>query len=98
MAELTWSDRSENDLEAIYHNVSHDSVRAAAHLIEQIAGAAGRLSEFPLSGRMVPEFNRADIREIIVGNFRVVHVVSGDSVGVALVHHGARRLRKSDLK
>jgi toxin ParE1/3/4 len=67
-------------------------------LIDQITSSAGRLTEFPLSGRIVPEFNQDDIRELIVRNYRVVYQVIGDTVGVVRVHHGARLLRGSHLR
>ena len=98
MARLIWSSRSEADLQSIYVHVSRDSVRAADELTDRIVAAAARLSDFPLSGRVVPEFNLEDIREVIVGNYRVVYQVIGDTVGIALVHHGARRLREAQLK
>ena len=98
MADLIWSRRSADDLSAIYSHVSEESDRAASNLIDSITMATVRLSDFPLSGRVVPEFNRQDIREVIVGNYRVVYQLLGESVGIALVHHGARLLRRSDLR
>ena len=98
MARLIWSADSRDNLRSIHHRISKDSERAADTLIDQITSSAGRLSEFPLSGRIVPEFDQEDIRELIVRNYRVVYQLIGDTVGVVRVHHGARLLRKSQLK
>ncbi|TMB64277.1 MAG: hypothetical protein E6J43_13680 [Chloroflexi bacterium] len=38
-----------------------------------MTSSAARLSEFPLSGRIVPEFNQENIRELLVRNYRVAY-------------------------
>lgn len=54
--------------------------------------ATDRLSMFPSSGRLVPEFEREDVREIILGNYRIMYHVSGDEVAVTAFVHGARQV------
>jgi toxin ParE1/3/4 len=98
LARLIWSVDSRDNLRSIHRRISKDSERAADALIDQIISSVGRLSEFPLSGRIVPEFNQEDIRELIVRSYRVVYQVIGDSVGIVRVHHGARLLRRSDIE
>jgi plasmid stabilization system protein ParE len=51
-----------------------------------------RLSQFPRSGRIVPELGRDDIREVIVQSYRVIYRLRGDEVEILTVHHSARRL------
>jgi toxin ParE1/3/4 len=67
-------------------------------LIDQITSSADRLTEFPLSGRVVPEFNQEDVRELIVRNYRVVYQLIGEDIGIIRVHHGARLLHRSDIE
>ena len=98
MARLIWSAHSRENLRLIHNQISKDSERAADVLIDQITLSAGRLSDFPLSGRIVPEFNEDDIRELIVRNYRGVYQVIGDTVAIVIVHHGARRLREPHLR
>lgn len=98
MARLIWSAESRENLRSIHRRLSKDSERAADSLIDRITSSAGRLTEFPLSGRIVPEFNQEDLRELIVRNYRVVYQVIGHTVGVVRVHHGARLLRRSDIE
>ena len=43
-------------------------------------------------GRIVPEYEDESIREVIVGNYRVVCRLRGERVGIATVVHGARGL------
>jgi plasmid stabilization system protein ParE len=60
-------------------------------MIGRILGATERLSEFPESGRRVPEFERSDLREVILRPYRIVYrLVGREQVDVIAVHHGAR--------
>jgi plasmid stabilization system protein ParE len=43
-------------------------------------------------GRIVPELGIENIREIIVGSYRVIYRVRHEDVQVLTVHHGARLL------
>ena len=55
-----------------------------------------RLQEFPESGRIVPEYRNAVIREIIFRPYRIVYRVHPDSkvCEIARVWHSARGLPK----
>jgi toxin ParE1/3/4 len=50
------------------------------------------LSEFPLSGRKVPEFDDDTIRELIAYSDRIIYLVGTNEVLVAAVIHGKRML------
>ncbi len=54
-----------------------------------------RLTNFPLSGRVVPEVGKKSIREIILGNYRIIYRVLPDEVEILTVHHGARQIDSS---
>jgi len=60
--------------------------------------AADRLTSFPASGRVVREINDRDVREIIVGNYRLMYRISADEVEVWTVVHGARLFSLGDLR
>ncbi|MGD1018207.1 MAG: type II toxin-antitoxin system RelE/ParE family toxin [Verrucomicrobiia bacterium] len=49
----------------------------------------------PRSGRAVPEEDDPNTREVIVGNYRVIYDISGSTVRILTVLHGARLYRKS---
>jgi plasmid stabilization system protein ParE len=61
-------------------------------MAEQLVEAVGRLAEFPLSGRMVPELRQEAIREVIHGNYRIVYRVTKNEVQVLTVFHASRML------
>ncbi len=59
-------------------------------LVERILEAVGRLAAFPRSGRVVPEQERQDIREILVSSYRIMYEVAGERVNVLMGRHAAQ--------
>ena len=66
------------DLDGIYAFISRDSEIYADSVVLDIIEATERLTEYPKSGRIVPEVNEPRTREIIVGNYRVIHELEVD--------------------
>lgn len=90
---LRWSRAALRDLDDIHGYVSQDSTRHADQLIKELAQSANRLETFPRSGRIVPEYEDYDeFREIVVGDYRVIHRVEEKTVDVVAVIHGAKLL------
>jgi len=75
--------------------VARDSAHSARLLVERLFTAVDRLAAFPESGRMVPEFQRADLREIILGSYRIVYQLRDGHAVVLAVFHGARLFPKT---
>jgi plasmid stabilization system protein ParE len=62
----------------------------AAALIASISSSMDPITDFPMSGRVVPEFARSELREVISENYRIVYSVLAGDVFVLGVFHGAR--------
>ena len=69
MIDLRWSPQSFQDLAAIQAYIAEDSPRYADLTVQRIVAAAERLRLFPDSGRMVPEHQSPDLREVIVAKY-----------------------------
>ncbi|MEK7475214.1 MAG: type II toxin-antitoxin system RelE/ParE family toxin [Candidatus Coatesbacteria bacterium] len=70
--------------------VAKDSPVYAAAIVREARDAARSLSRFPMRGRVVPELSRKDVRELIVGSYRMIYRVgAGESLILAFIH-GAR--------
>jgi len=50
------------------------------------------LEDFPQAGRVVPEFNKEDVRELIYGIYRIVYKTYDYHLDILTVHHSARLL------
>jgi toxin ParE1/3/4 len=92
VARVTWTDQALDDLDAICLFVARDAPRYAEIVAARVFRATDRLSQFPRSGRIVPEVGRDDIREVIVQSYRVIYRLRTDEVEILTVHHGARPL------
>ena len=90
MTTIRWTEQAVADLEAIRDYVARDSVKYAALLIERLIASLDRVALLPEIGRIVPEYQRPDIRELIQGSYRVVYRLRSDQVEVLTVFHGAR--------
>jgi len=92
MAQVKWTPQALDDLEAICLFIARDAPQIAAVFADRAFRAADRLADFPRSGRTVPEMTLTDVREIVLGNYRLIYRIRENEVQVLTVHHGARLL------
>jgi toxin ParE1/3/4 len=93
MVAITWTDKAKEDLNNLVDFWSAVSENSAKLQIQRIFDKVQLLVNFPRSGRIVPEMNHPDIREHIVGYYRLVYyIVSERQIDILLVHHAARPL------
>ena len=92
MAQVRWSTVARRQFQAIVRYVADDSLSAATALAAQFRAASIRVVSFPRLGRMVPEFQQPAIREVIVGQYRLIYRVDGETVVILTVIHGSRDL------
>ena len=90
MTPIRWSPQAVRDVEAIRDCIAQDSQRYAQLTVDRIISSVERLREFPQSGRVVPERADPEIREVIVGPFRVVYRYRSGVVDIATVVRGSR--------
>jgi plasmid stabilization system protein ParE len=89
---LTWSPAARLDLRDLRAYIAEHDPSAAHRLVRGVFQAVDRLTSFPESGRVVPEFGDATIREVIRSPCRIVYRVKADQnlVEIARVWHAAR--------
>ena len=93
-ARIEWTEPALNNLFEIARFIMADDPAAAIRFAAIVRRKVGRPAAFPSSGRMVPEFPGSDLREIILGDYRVIYRIerSPSVVRMLTVRHGARRL------
>ena len=91
MTPIDWSPQSLRDVESIRAYIAQDSDRYADLVVQRIVSAVDRLGHFPESGRVVPELDRTEIREIIVSPYRVVYRLRAGTVEIATVFRASRQ-------
>lgn len=92
MASVTWTKQALFDVDNIAEYIAQDSKYYAKIFVEKIFTSITRLEVFPESGRVVPELNNLSIREIILGNYRIIYRVNSEFVEILTVYHSARLL------
>lgn len=65
MVKIIWTELAIEDLRLVHEYISKDSKAYADKFIEKIINRVDQLESFPESGRVVPEFDTATIRELI---------------------------------
>jgi toxin ParE1/3/4 len=98
MAEIRWTPQAADDLEAITEFIAEDSPHYASLFAVDVLAAVERLGAFPQIGRVVPEKGDPAIREIILGDYRIVYRLRDQFAEVLTVYHGARLLDPSRLQ
>ncbi len=92
MAQIRWSLTASTDLQEIEDFIARDSVFHAVTFVDCIVESTATLLKTPHIGRVVPEFNRQDLREVIFRGYRIVYLVQNDEVLILRVVHGVRNL------
>ena len=97
MAHLIWTQQAFGDLEKICEFIAEDSESYARLFALKVIASIEKLKLFPRSGRMGPEINRAAIREILLGDYRIIYRIKGDEIQIISVYHSARILTASSI-
>lgn len=90
MADVIWSPSALDDVDDIATFIARDSVDRAALFATRIIEITDRLQTFPQSGRIIPEINHPECREIIYGAYRIMYRIQDDEVWITAIVHGAR--------
>lgn len=98
MAQVRWTPQALDDLDAICLFIARDAPQVAAVFADRAFRATDRLVAHPRLGRIVPELEIETIREIILGNHRIIYRIREDEVQVVTIHHGARLLKVGKIE
>ena len=92
MALINWAAESLNDIDSISEFIARDSKFYAKQFVKSIFSATSQLEVFPEIGRVVPEINSSDIREILLGHYRIIYKYEEtfDRITILTVYHLSR--------
>jgi len=83
-----WSLRAKADLHRIVHRIAMDNPRAAEQWLRKVRDRARLAGRSPGLGRKAPELDRDDIREAIIGNYRLVYRIDSKVVVIQTIFDG----------
>jgi len=87
-----WTDQAVEQLVAIHAYVSQVSPEYADRLIDKITRRTEQIESFPTSGRVVPEMQLEQIRELIESGYRIIYYVGQQQVDILAVIHAAQKI------
>lgn len=87
-----WSPRAQADLIEIARFIAEDDPAAPRTWVRKLEARALQAARLPLSGRVVPEFGRADLREVMLKTYRLVYRVQRARIVILHVSSGRRQL------
>jgi len=90
---LRWTDGARRDLLSIGRHIARDDPLAARRWVERLREQARKARRNPRIGRVVPELERDDLRELLVGSYRIVYRIAKERIDVLTVFEGHRLLR-----
>ena len=92
MAKLIWSPTASLNLEEICDYIEKDSEHYAILFAQKIIALIEDIPDFPNVGRVVPEYNKNNLREKIFHSYRIVYRIKPDIIEIVAIVHGARLL------
>ena len=87
---LRWSRRAQHDLVEIGRYIARDNRLAARPWVERLRQRARQAADHPQLGRIVPEYSRPDLREVLLQNYRIVYRADDEGIVVITVFEGHR--------
>lgn len=87
-----WTDNAIAHLVDIHEYIAHDSPVYAKRMVDRLTRRSEQIADFPMSGRMVLEYEADDIREIIEKPYRIIYRIKPDQIDVLAVIHCAQLL------
>ncbi|MDZ8077492.1 MAG: type II toxin-antitoxin system RelE/ParE family toxin [Nostoc sp. DcaGUA01] len=88
-----WTETAVENLSAIYTYIAQTSPQYAARIVDRITRRSEQIANFPLSRRIVSEFETEQIREVIEGSYRIIYYIKPEQIEVLAVIHGSQQIK-----
>jgi addiction module RelE/StbE family toxin len=93
MDQLIWTGNALSDLDEIGEFISKDSPKYAGLTVSKLYRRPELLLQYPKMGRIVPEVDDENLRELIEGNYRIIYEIKNTTIFILTVHHSSRILK-----
>lgn len=79
---LLWHDEALREAEELRALIAAVHPRSARSWVDELVRRIDILRTFPRAGRVIPEFEIPEFRELVIGNYRIWYFVSDDTVEI----------------
>ena len=87
---VIWTDPARDDLKQIHDHIAENSSYYAEEVIFTIIEKTELLTGFPHMGRVVPELDEKNVRELFVYSYRIIYEILPDKITINAVIHAKR--------
>jgi len=94
MAEIIWSGLAKDHLQEIDSYIIKGSPFYSIIFIDKLIDSVEKISSFPECGRIVPEFENKNLREVFFHQYRIVYFLQNDLIKIVAIIHGAMDIQK----
>ena len=99
MVRINWTIQAKNDLKSISDYISLDSKKYAKLQVLKIMKRTQILKSHIRIGKAVEEIQNQNIREIVLGNYRIIYkIINETQIDILSIHHSAKNLTTRNLK
>lgn len=95
---LLWSELAIERVTEIASYINQINPNDAEKWVEQCFDRVLQLKDFPKSGRIVPELNKTNIRELFYGNYRIIYKLEPTRIIIMTLRHSRQLLEARDLE
>ena len=88
---VLWTDAALSQLEAIRDFLAQTSPDYARRVVERLVNRSEQIATFPRSGRMVPEYEIDDVRQVIESSYRIIYLIKEEQIEVLAIVHTSRK-------
>ena len=92
MASINWSKLATADYDSLLNYYQEIAPKFAIILAKKIYFLIDNLKKFPRIGRIIPEMENENLREIIYRNFRIIYRIKGNDIEIVRIIHSSRKL------
>lgn len=87
-----WTDTAIEQLSTIHTYHKQNSPAYAQRIVDRLTRRSQQMVNFPLSGRIVPEMNIPQIREVVEGLYRIIYYIKADQIDILAIIHGSQQI------
>ncbi len=91
MAEVRWTLHALDDVENIAKYTEQYAQSYAVILVRSFFDSLMQIERFPKSGRIVPEFQNSNLRELIIHDYRMVYLIKSDELVEIITVHPSKK-------
>ena len=95
---IIWSPLAVDRASEIADYIAQDKPPAAEKWIDTVFSKVEQLKSSPEIGRILPEINDSQFRELIYGNYRIIYRIEAKQISILTIRHGRQILPINEIK